>query len=51
MLRGGVELFGSDEERGEGIVFYYMWVPHDISYVEKFKPHGDIMGKLTVKRY
>ena len=30
-----VRLFGSYEERGEGLNFYYMWAPHDISYVEK----------------
>ena len=35
VLRGGVGLFGSDEEIGEIIVFYYMWALHDISYVAK----------------
>ena len=46
VLGGGVRLFGSDEERGEGIV---MWAPHDISYVEKiqptWRPYGQINGQ------
>ena len=48
----GVRLFGSDEEREEGIVFfYYMCAPHDISYVEKIQPtwqsHGQQINGYT----
>ena len=35
VLGGGVRLFGSDEERERELYFYYMWVPHDKSYMEK----------------
>ena len=32
------------------LFFYYMWVSHDISYMAKFNPRGDHIGRLMVKR-
>ena len=45
-----VRVFGSDEERGEGIVFYYMWAHMTYLTWKKVNPRGRHMGRLTVKR-